>query len=173
MKVELSKRVVDYLCYQADIGYETLYKQERMGFLFGRALRNSIRVSTAVFYRGGKKGRTGITYNPDEFVKRGRQLASLFKKKWLGSYHSHVEETGQISFGFSPEDKKSFMAEPTLVELVVTVWSAKRLKMSAPGRKRLLITKKVGRSQYRYIMSAYVKTTRGPRLVKAAIFKHT
>ncbi len=171
MKIELTKRVIDYLCYQADIGYETLYKQERMGFLFGTIHNKDILITKAVFYKGGKKGRTGITYNPDDFVKRGRQLASLFKKRWLGAYHTHVEETGKISFGFSREDKRSFMSEPTLVELVVAVRSSRGARISPSGRRRLLITKKFGKTSYRYIVSGYVKTRKGSRLLKTAILK--
>jgi len=171
MKIELAKRVVNYLCYQADIGYETLYKQERMGFLFGIKNQKSIRVTKAVFYKGGKKGRTGITYNLEDFVKRGKQLASLFKKKWLGAYHTHVEETGQISFGFSKEDKMSFMAEPTLIELIITVWAPKGPQIPVRGRRRLLIIKKFGKTIYRYIISGHLKTKKTARLIKTVILK--
>lgn len=171
MKIELTKRVIDYLCYQADIGYEILYKQERMGFLFGTMYNKNIQVTKAVFYKGGKKGRTGITYNLDDFIKRGRQLASVFKKRWLGAYHTHVEETGKISFGFSREDKRSFMVEPTLIELVVAVWSSRGGQISSSGRRRLLIIKKFGKTRYRYIISGYVKMRKGSRLAKTAILK--
>lgn len=171
MKIELRKRVIDYLCYQADIGYETLYKQERMGFLFGTIHTKDIRITKAVFYKGGKKGRTGITYNPDDFVKRGRQLASLFKKRWLGAYHTHVEETGKISFGFSREDKRSFMSEPTLAEIVVAVRSSRGAQVSSSGRRRLLITKKFGKTSYRYILSGYVKIKKNLRLVKTTMVR--
>ena len=169
MKIELRKMVVDYLCYQAEIGYETMYKQERMGFLFGSRRQNRILVTKALFYRGGKKGRTGIIYHPDDFIKRGRELASTFRKRWIGSYHTHVEESKNISFGFSPEDRRSFLKEPTLIELVITVWSTGKSRFRSPGKKRLLILKNYGAINYRYIISGITKTETGATLTKTVI----
>jgi hypothetical protein len=48
MYIEITKNVIEYLCQQADLGYESRYKQERMGVLFGTIKNRIIKLAKVV-----------------------------------------------------------------------------------------------------------------------------
>jgi proteasome lid subunit RPN8/RPN11 len=166
MLVKITKNVIEYLCHQADIGYESSYKQERMGFLFGTIKNRTIKITKAVAYKGGVRKRTGIDFFADNFNKRGNALSSQLKKKWLGTYHTHVEEDDDISIGLSDEDRKTCIEDALTVELIISIWTTDNANRLKPGRKRLLAIKRFGDTNYRYVISGYLMTEHGPRLVR-------
>ena len=93
MHIEITVNVIEYLCQQADLGYESPYKQERMGCLFVTIKNRNVKITKAVSYKGGVRKRSGIDFYADRFDKRGNALSAQFRRKWLGTYHTHVEES--------------------------------------------------------------------------------
>jgi hypothetical protein len=166
MHIEITKNVIEYLGQQADLGYESLYKQERMGFLFGTIKNRTIKITKAVSYKGGIRKRTGIDFYADNFDKRGNTLSTRLRKKWLGTYHTHVEEDDDISIGLSGEDREAFVDNSLPMELVISIWATDNSKRLKPGRKRLLAIKRFGDTNYRYAISGYLITEQGPRLIR-------
>jgi hypothetical protein len=166
MHIEITKNVIEYLDEQADLGYESRYKEERTGFLFGTIKKRKIKITKAVSYKGGVRKRTGIKFYPDAVSKRGNELALQFRKKWLGTYHTHVEESDDIPIGLSDEGRKSFIENSLPVELVISIWATDNSKRLKPGRKRLLAIKRFGDTNYRYVISGYLIAKNGPRLVR-------
>jgi proteasome lid subunit RPN8/RPN11 len=166
MHIEITKKVIEYLGEQADLGYESRYKQERMGFLFGTIKKRKIKLTKAVLYKGGVRKRTGIKFDPVTFSKRGNKLSLKLRKLWVGTYHTHVEESDDISIGLSDEDRQSFIENSLPVELVVSIWATDNSSRLKPGRKRLLAIKRFGDTNYRYVISGYLITKQGPRLTR-------
>ena len=161
MEIRVKKSVVKYLCNQVDRGYEAPYKQERLGFLFGRITRWGIYyISKAYYYKGGTRKRTKSEYNSKRLIKRGKELSSKFRMEWIGMYHSHEEIAGEKSWGLSLQDKT---IEPYLpVELLISVWAKGDNKIPLPGKFRL----KVVRSNYRYLFTGYIRTKTGLKPVR-------
>ena len=166
MHIEITKNVIEYLGQQADLGYESPYRQERMGFLFGITKNRNIKITKAVSYKGGVRKRSGIDFYADGFDKRGNTLSAQLRKKWLGTYHTHVEEDDDISIGLSDEDREAFIENSLPIELVISIWATDNSNRLKPGRKRLLATKRFGDTNYRYVFSGYLITKQGPRLIR-------
>ncbi len=166
MHIVITKPVIEYLCHQADLGYESQYKQERIGFLFGTIDKSCITITKAVSYKGGKRKRTVVDVIADNFDRRGELLVKQLKKKRIGSYHTHVEINNDIPIGISDDDKYAFADNESIVELIISVWATDNSKRLKPGRKRLLAIKRFGDTNYRYVISGYLMTKRGSRLVK-------
>jgi hypothetical protein len=166
MHIEITKNVIEHLCQQADLGYDSPYKQERMGFLFGIIKNRNIKITKAVSYKGGIRKRSGIDFYADSFDKRGNTLSEQLRKKWLGTYHTHVEECDDISIGLSDDDRKSFIENSLPIELIISIWATDNSKRLKPGRKRLLAIKRFGDTNYRYVISGYLITMQGPRLIR-------
>jgi hypothetical protein len=166
MHIEITKNVIEYLVQQADLGYESPYKQERIGFLFGIVKNQNVKITRAVAYKGGVRKRSGIDFYADSFDKRGNILSMQLRKKWLGTYHTHVEESNDIAIGLSDVDRKSFIENSLPIELVVSIWATDNSGRLKPGRKRLLGIKRFGDTNYRYVISGYLITKQGPGLIR-------
>jgi hypothetical protein len=136
-----------------------------MGFLFG--IKNKgIKITKAMLYKGGIRTRSSIGLNPNRMKNRGTKIASRIGKEFLGTYHAHVEEAGKISYGLSVEDKQSYIEDAIIVGLIITIWATDNSRKLIPGSKRLLVIKRFGNINYRYIISGYLNTPKGPRLIK-------
>lgn len=166
MHIEITVDVIEYLCQQADLGYESPYKQERIGFLFGTTKNRSVKINKAVSYKGGVRRRSGIDFYADSFDRRGRVLSTQLRKQWVGTYHTHVEENDDIPIGLSDGDKEAFIDNSLPVELVISIWATDNSSRLKPGKKRLLAIKRFGDTNYRYVISGYLMTKRGPRLIR-------
>jgi hypothetical protein len=166
MHIEISENVIEYLARQADLGYESPYKQERMGFLFGLIKNRNVKITRAASYKGGVRKRSGVDFYADSFDKRGNALSVQLRKKWFGTYHTHVEESDDIAIGLSDVDKKSFIENSLPIELVISIWATDNSSRLKTGRKRLLGIKRFGDTNYRYVISGYLITKQGPRLVR-------
>ncbi len=118
MHIEISESIIEYLARQADLGYESPYKQERIGFLYGTIKNRNVKITKAVSYKSGVKKRSGIDFYADSFDKRGNALSAQLRKKWLGTYHTHVEESDDIAIGLSDVDRKSFIENSLFIELI-------------------------------------------------------
>ena len=161
MEIWLAPGVVDYVCRQADRGYEAPYKEERLGFLFGPApTRERWVVLDAHYYKGGTRTGTSSSYNVRSLVQRGLELESPPDSSWVGIYHTHVEKAGRISFGLSEVDKNS---APYLgLEVLVTVWATSSPAVPSPGSYRL----KVRKEDYSYLFTGYVRKRRQFHITK-------
>jgi len=134
--VTLSKDVVYVLVGAAIQGYETSYKQERLGILLGRVHRNAAVVEHATLYRGGYRTRSAANVNADRFTRRVRQLSTKHKSVFLGTFHTHNEIGGTLSPAMSLEDRNHLCDDPPhLVELIVAVWGSDQT--SHPTRRYL------------------------------------
>jgi proteasome lid subunit RPN8/RPN11 len=168
LHIEITKNVIEYLCQQADLGYESPYKQERIGFLFGTTKNRRVKITKAISYKGGVRKRSGIDFYADYFDKRGSALLTQLRKKWIGTYHTHVEEDDDISIGLSDVDRKSFIENSLPVELAISIWATNNSSRLKSGRKRLLAIKRFGDTNYRYVISGYINSSRRLKLVKFA-----
>jgi len=169
MYIEITEAVSNYICNHADIGYESRYKQERMGFLFGTESNGKIKITKAVSYKGGLRSRSSTLFDGNKFTQRANQLMSMFRKAWIGTYHTHVEEDGELFIGLSEEDKESFMDDPIRVGLIVAIWATDDPRIPRQGQKRFLAVKQMGNTNYRYSISGYLITKHGPRLAKLKV----
>ncbi len=166
MHIEITVNVIEYLARQADLGYESPYKQERIGFLFGTIRNRTIKITKAVAYKGGVRKRSGVDYYADSFDKRGNALSVQLRRKWLGTYHTHVEESNDIAIGLSDADRKTFVENSLPIELVISIWATDNSGCLKRGRKKLLAIKRFGDTNYRYVISGYLITKQEPRLVR-------
>ncbi|MHA2610549.1 MAG: hypothetical protein V2G48_04400 [bacterium JZ-2024 1] len=100
------------------------YKEERVGFLFGRHNGKFLLISRSYFYRGGKRERTWLTFPSDEIaLKRGQHLAKKFHLRFLGFYHSHPVVGKEKSWGPSSADNIWFRNDPkSQIFLVVGIY---------------------------------------------------
>lgn len=158
MEIKIKKSVVEYLCNQADRGYEVPYKEERLGFLFGK-------ISKAYYYKGGIRKRTKAEYHPIRVIKREEELSSIFRVRWIGMHHSHEEIDGRKSWGLLPLDRNSPPYFP--VELLISVWVKGNRKIPSPGKFRL----KILRNNYQYLFTGYIRTVTGLKPVKVISVK--
>lgn len=166
MQIKITEKVAVYLCEQAEAGYEMAYKQEKIGFLFGTIGKSAIKITKAVAYKGGAKKRTSVDVYTDSFDKRGETLSLHLRKRWLGTYHTHVEVDDDIPIGISDDDKYVFADNESVVELIISVWATDNSNRLKQGTKRLLAIKRFGDTNYRFVISGYLMTNRGPRLVR-------
>lgn len=109
MHIEITKEAYLYIRNQTEKGYEILYKQEKIGFLFGEKNNDTIVITKAVAYKGGIKTRSKIDFYADSFERRAIIIASKLRKTWIGSYHTHVEEDDDMFLGLSDEDKDIYV----------------------------------------------------------------
>lgn len=152
MKIKACKSVIEYICRQAKYGYETPYKQERFGFLFGKESRSGIwRVTDCHLYKGGFRKRTGIYIVVENGFDRAMELSRMKKLAWIGTYHSHVEVKGEIFYGLSEDDRKAKPFPP--VELLAVVWPNDTNGKRGHLRKRI----KVRDQDYQYLFTGYVR----------------
>lgn len=166
MEIRIKKSVVTYLCNQTDRGYESFYKEERLGFLFGRIIKSGIYyVLKAYYYKGGIRKRTIAEYNYEKLIKRGNELSLKFGMRWNGMYHSHEEIAGEKSWGLSRDDRTE---EPHLpIELLVSVWAKVNSRVPHSSEFRL----KVVRGNYQYLFSGYIRRNTGLKLVPTIAVK--
>lgn len=164
--------VVRELCACARRGYETRFKRETFGFLFGTLdSRRRLRVRRAVYYRGGRKTRTGIVFKDMPTIMRGirrrRQLALAQRLRVLGSFHSHVEVAGTVFRGLSPDDRESFVKDPEgAIEAIVFVWPGP-LK-ALPSQAGTIVAFEP-RARLNFRLRVYAKRRNGVRMVCARV----
>lgn len=139
--------------------------EKKKWFFFGRQYGKNIRIIQAVYYKRVNRSRTSITINYDNMVRRAKELRAKRNMKWLGTYHTHVEEGEDISYGLSDDDRDSLMAEPTCLGLTVCIWATNDPSMSKPCIRRLTEMKRFDNSNYRYIISGYYRTSKSLHLV--------
>ncbi len=130
--IYLIDSVVQEICQRAKLGYEKKMKAETFGFLFGSIDKDkNMVVKKAIYYRGGKKSRTGVVFQHWSqiwhIIKRRKELAKQLHLRFLGHFHSHVEIGGEVFRGLSKEDKESFLLDRyACIEVVVSVWTSER-----------------------------------------------
>ncbi|MFB0510042.1 MAG: hypothetical protein ACETVX_06055, partial [bacterium] len=104
--------VVQEICLRAKLGYDRKMKAETFGFLFGSVDKDKkMIVKKAIYYRGGKKSRTGVVFQHWSqiwhIIRRRKELANRLRLRFLGNFHSHVEIGGEVFRGLSVDDKES------------------------------------------------------------------
>ncbi len=151
-KIKLDLQTVTNICFEADEGYESSYKEERIGLLFGEIKNKVYYVKDVEPYNSKNKTRTGISFNETSLRCRAKQLAEYSGYQWIGLYHTHVEVGGTIRYGISPTDKNNFIGEG-YIELIATVWATNSQSIPIRGNFRL----KGKRGNYRYLISGYLK----------------
>lgn len=158
--INLIDSVVQEICQRAKLGYEKKMKAETFGFLFGSIDQNKrMVVKKAIYYRGGKKSRTGVIFEDWSqiwhIIKRRKVLANRLRLRFLGHFHSHVEIGGEVFRGLSKEDKESFLLDRyTCIEVVVSVWSSGRNQIQPIRRGLAGYDPNTG---YQYRIKAYMK----------------
>ncbi len=120
MRLSLSNRVIDTFIEHARKGYNLNYKKEVGGHLLGFGDEGSFYVSRATPYHTPLRSRTWWGPNLRLFEERGRELETG-RLKWIGVYHSHVEEKGKASTKQSGEDKVIHKFSTRPIEIVVRV----------------------------------------------------
>jgi len=160
------------LCGLARKGYETRFKRETFGFLFGTLTTDRrVIIRRACYYRGGEKSRTGIIFKDWATIKRAirrrRELTSRFRMRFLGNFHSHVEIAGEVFKGLSQEDRESFIHDRmAFIETIVFIWSGP----SKPNRSTSgTIVGFEPRTGYNYRIRVYAKRKNGIRQVRAKV----
>jgi hypothetical protein len=130
-RIEISDAVGSVLVRAAIQGYESLYKQERLGVLLGSIKRDIAVVKHATLYRGGNRTRTAADVDTTRFSRRVRELCRTHGSEFLGTFHTHNEIGGTISSALSIEDRDPLCSDPPhSVELIVAIWGSK-----SPSRK--------------------------------------
>lgn len=156
------------LCRLARQGYETSFKKETYGFLFGsldRSRRFTVRRSC--FYRGGNRTRTGVTFKDwptlIRLARRRRELAREMRMRFGGSFHSHVEIAGDVFKGLSEPDRESFRTDPmATLEVVVFIWEGKSRRAEHSPRDIVAFEPM---SRYNYRIRCHTKRASGIRQV--------
>jgi len=158
--INLIDSVVQEICLRAKQGYERKMKSETFGFLFGSINKDKkMVVKKAIYYRGGKKSRTGVVFQHWSqiwhIIKRRKEWANRLRLRFLGHFHSHVEIGGEVFRGLSQEDKESFLLDRyACVEIVVSVWSSERNQVHPTRRGLAGYDPNTG---YQYRIKAYRK----------------
>ncbi|MEO0093506.1 MAG: hypothetical protein ABIK93_00810 [candidate division WOR-3 bacterium] len=158
--IYLTDSVVQEICQRAKLGYEKKMKAETFGFLFGTIDKNKrLVVKKAVYYRGGKKSRSGVIFKHWSQVwhalNRRTELANRYRLRFLGNFHSHVEIAGDVFRGLSQDDKDSFLYDPSaIIEVVVSVWASERNQVLPIRRGLAGYDPQTG---YQYRIKAYTK----------------
>jgi len=168
--IYLTDSVVQEICLRAKIGYEKKMKAETFGFLFGTIDKNKrLVVKKAVYYRGGKKSRSGVVFKHWSQVwhalNRRTELADRFRLRFLGNFHSHVEIGGEVFRGLSADDKESFRLDRNaIIEVVVSIWQSENKEVQPIARGLAGYDPRTG---YQYRIKAYTK--RGNRIYQTSI----
>ncbi|NPV13556.1 hypothetical protein HPY86_01305 [candidate division WOR-3 bacterium] len=170
--VLFEESAVRELCCLARRGYETKFKRETFGFLYGTISQDKrLIVRRSCYYRGGEKTRTGVVFknwtNIRRVFLRRKELARKFRMRFLGNFHSHVEIAGDVFKGLSQEDRESFFYDPmAIIETIVFIWAGPaKLNRSATGT----IVGFEPRTGYNYRIRVYAKRRSGIRHVKAKV----
>lgn len=160
------------LCCLARRGYETKFKRETFGFLYGTISQDKrLIVRRSCYYRGGEKTRTGVVFknwtNIRRVFLRRKELARKFRMRFLGNFHSHVEIAGDVFKGLSQEDRESFFYDPmAIIETIVFIWAGPaKLNRSTTGT----IVGFEPRTGYNYRIRVYAKRRNGIRQVRAKV----
>ena len=170
--VMFDESTVRDICSCARRGYMTRFKRETFGFLFGTlGRRRRLRVRHAVYYRGGRKTRTGVVFKDLATVMRGvrrrRELALARRMRVLGSFHSHVEVAGTVFRGLSPDDRESFVMDPEgAIEAIVFVWPG--VNRTLPSQTGTIVAwdPKAGLN---FRLRVYAKRRNGIRMICARV----
>ncbi len=170
--VLFEETAVRELCCLARRGYEAKFKKETFGFLFGTISRdNRLTVRRCLYYRGGEKSRTGVTFKDwsmiTRLVRRRRELVRRLRLRFLGNFHSHVEIAGEVFKGLSQEDRESFLYDPmAIIETIVFVWHGPfKANRSISGT----IVGFEPKTSYNYRIRIYAKRHNGIRQVRAKV----
>ena len=170
--IVFEESVVRELCRLARRGYETRHKSETFGFLYGTLGRNGrLAIRRAVYYRGGRKSRTGISFDDWSGVlrvlTRRQDLARRLRMRFLGGFHSHVEISGKVFQGLSESDRRSlrrdWMAE---LEAVTFVWAGNGRK---PKRSTTSVVGFEPATGYNYRIRVYAKRCSGIRVARVRV----
>ncbi|MGQ9707580.1 MAG: hypothetical protein ACUVUR_01730 [bacterium] len=170
--VLFEENAVRELCGLARKGYETKFKRETFGFLFGTTTRDEkLIVRRSCYYRGGIKSRTGIVFKDWATVKRAsqrrRELSARFRMRFLGNFHSHVEIAGEVFKGLSPEDRASFYYDPmAFIETIVFIWQGPFKPNRSTAGTIVGFEPSTG---YNYRIRVYAKRKNGIRQVRAKV----
>ncbi len=170
--VLFEEQAVRELCCLARRGYETKFKRETFGFLYGTVTtERRLIVRRAFYYRGGEKSRSGVTFKDwsmiRRVIRRRKELSRNLRMRFLGNFHSHVEIAGEVFRGLSPEDRESFHYDQNaLIETIVFIWAGEF------KHNRSLSGTIVGfepRTGYNYRIRVYAKRKNGIRQVRAKV----
>jgi len=160
------------MCRLAGKGFESRFKRETYGFLFGTVTRDRrLTLRRARYYRGGLKTRTGVVFKDWPTImrvaSRRQKLAREMMLRYAGAFHSHVEIAGGVFRGLSDEDRESFRFDPmSFLEVVVSIW---RGTNHHPERSPRTIACFDPRSGYHYRVKVYAKLKNGIRQVSARV----
>jgi hypothetical protein len=170
--VLFEETAVRELCGFTRKGYETRFKRETFGFLFGTITQErKLIVRRVCYYRGGEKSRTGITFKDWATIRRAiqrrRELSNRFRLRFLGNFHSHVEIAGEVFKGLSPHDRESFIHDRmALIETIVFIWAGPfKPNRSTSG----MIVGFEPRTGYNYRIRVYAKRRNGIRPIRAKV----
>lgn len=105
-KIILSKATLKVLVTHAKKGYESPYKREVGGHLFGYSTKDGFYVGKAIPYNTLYSSRSEWSPNQISFANKGKTLEKNQRLKWVGEYHSHNEISGRASTTLSTDDKK-------------------------------------------------------------------
>ncbi len=124
-RIFLSESATEVIVRAAIQGYESPYKEERLGILLGQFSQGLAQVETAVIYQGGSRTRTEASVDPLKFEKRVCALQDDLGLRFLGSFHTHNEIAGSISSALSQADKIPLCENPpSLIELIAAIWAS-------------------------------------------------
>lgn len=160
------------MCRLAGKGYESRFKRETYGFLFGTVTRDRrLTLRRACYYRGGLKTRTGVVFKNWATIMRvayrRQKLAREMMLRFAGAFHSHVEIAGEVFRGLSDDDRESFRFDPmSFLEVVVSVWESTN---HLPERSPRTIACFDPKSGYHYRVKVYAKLKNGIRQVSARV----
>ncbi len=88
-KVQLSPQLLIDIFNHVKQGLKEHPHQERMGFLFGRSLRNTLQIETYLPYKGGLRTSMFIEYEPLKTQARIEHFSRKTHIEYYGTYHSH------------------------------------------------------------------------------------
>lgn len=164
-EIHLRNGALEYLIAQAELGYEVRFKEERIGFLLGRRTNGTFHVTRAEAYRGGKRTRLSVSYDPKWYSKRGETLAKSYGLALLGGYHSHVESGGKVCRELTAMDRLIFHKEPwEITVLVIITASDTPNHQPSPNTRSLYFYDPA--NGYRYLVKGYAKKRRMIRQVR-------
>jgi len=154
--LKISRQALDSLTSHVTKGFETHYKREVGGHLFGWRSKDGFYVIRAMPYNTPYSTRTGWGINYYNFRKKGLHLETK-RMKWIGTYHSHVEINRSASTGQSREDIEAHIFFDVPVDVIVRITT---YRMRSP--KTCLSFKTIMDSRvYNYDICGYVKDPQG------------
>ncbi len=149
-RVGLSGRAAFDIYLAATRGYESPYKEERLGILLGRIRGGTAYVESARPYRTARCTRTSVSVDPLSLARAIERLRARHRRAYLGTYHTHPEVANGFTSSLSQEDKRPICPfHDQAIEMVATIWASK----GEAGKSRYYFQGKVG--EYRIRMAAY------------------